>query len=111
MGLGVVHQLGRMELANPTGCNWSGFGVGAGTAQGFRPGLRTNAPSGAKNSSKIKTVFFADQTNRRKTGIFSVAWPSWANTPAVWPGVESSKPRLRGDGVPGFRRLNPMRKT
>jgi hypothetical protein len=22
-------------------------------------------------------------------------------------GVESSKPRLRGDGVPGFRRLNP----
>ena len=22
-------------------------------------------------------------------------------------GIESSKPRLRGDGVPGFRRLNP----
>ncbi len=55
----------------------------ASPAQGLRPGLLSDVPSGLKTSA-------------------------WGRAPPGWvAGVESSKPRLRGDGVPGFRRLNP----
>ena len=54
-----------------------------------------------KNSSKIKTVI-ADQPNRRKTVIVYVAWSSWANTPAVWPGLSLRNPGCVGMACRGF---------
>jgi hypothetical protein len=52
-------------------------------------------------------VFFADQTNRRKTGIFNVAWLSWANTPAVWPGLSPRNPGTPSPRSRGFEDSTP----
>ena len=50
---------------------------------------------------------FRRSNEQEKNGIFSVAWPSWGNTPVVWPGLSLRNPGCVGMACRGFEDSTP----